>query len=184
MQCQTLLHPELTPWWSFLLADGAHHKKPHSPTHPKHARGLFQYPIRRFIVRSREVSKPRDWRIELSHHSKIWQAPQQHCCWGACPISKQYYNSNSRPRYLTGFYCKIINVYWNGALECLLLDSLIWIKNYILNFSLRCNYACISQLWRRFGETRAWVDNYVIIVLRMGVNILFIINTTITGMEL
>ena len=32
--CETLLHPELTPWWSFLLADGAHHKKPHSPTHP------------------------------------------------------------------------------------------------------------------------------------------------------
>ena len=31
---QTLLHPELTPWWSFLLAYGAHHKKPHSPTHP------------------------------------------------------------------------------------------------------------------------------------------------------
>ena len=34
-RCQTLLHPELTPWWSFLLADGAHHKKPHSPTHPR-----------------------------------------------------------------------------------------------------------------------------------------------------
>ena len=33
-QCQTLLHPELTPGWSFLLADGDHHKKPHSPTHP------------------------------------------------------------------------------------------------------------------------------------------------------
>ena len=32
-RCQTLLHPELTPWWSFLLDDGAHHKKPHSPTH-------------------------------------------------------------------------------------------------------------------------------------------------------
>ena len=32
-RCQTLLHPELTPWWSFLLADGAHHKKPYSPTH-------------------------------------------------------------------------------------------------------------------------------------------------------
>ena len=30
-QCQTLLHPELTPWWSFLLADGGHHKKPHTP---------------------------------------------------------------------------------------------------------------------------------------------------------
>ena len=34
-RCQTLLHPELTSWWSFLLADGARHKKPHSPTHPK-----------------------------------------------------------------------------------------------------------------------------------------------------
>ena len=33
-KCQTLLHPELTLWWPFLLADGAHHKKPHSPTHP------------------------------------------------------------------------------------------------------------------------------------------------------
>ena len=33
-RCRTLLHSELTPWWSFLLADGAHHKKPHSPTHP------------------------------------------------------------------------------------------------------------------------------------------------------
>ena len=31
---QILLHPELTPCWSFLFADGAHHKKPHSPTHP------------------------------------------------------------------------------------------------------------------------------------------------------
>ena len=27
---QVLLHPELTPWWSFLFANGAHHKKPHS----------------------------------------------------------------------------------------------------------------------------------------------------------
>ena len=26
-----LLHPELTRWWSFLFANGAHHKKPHSP---------------------------------------------------------------------------------------------------------------------------------------------------------
>ena len=34
-RCQTLLHPELTLWWSFLFADGAHHKKPHSPTHRK-----------------------------------------------------------------------------------------------------------------------------------------------------
>ena len=30
---QVLLHPELTPWWSFLFPDGVHHKIPHSPTH-------------------------------------------------------------------------------------------------------------------------------------------------------
>ena len=32
---QLVLHPVLTSWWSFLFADGAHRKKPHSPTHPK-----------------------------------------------------------------------------------------------------------------------------------------------------
>ena len=26
-RCQTLLHPELTPWWSFLLADGVSHSE-------------------------------------------------------------------------------------------------------------------------------------------------------------
>ena len=31
---QVLLHPELTPLWSFRFADGAHHKKPHFPSHP------------------------------------------------------------------------------------------------------------------------------------------------------
>ena len=41
--CQTLLHPELTPWWSFLLADGTHHKKPHSPTHPIHLPGANEF---------------------------------------------------------------------------------------------------------------------------------------------
>ena len=28
---QVLLHPELTPWWSFLFADGAHHKNLTAP---------------------------------------------------------------------------------------------------------------------------------------------------------
>ena len=31
---QVLLYPELTPWWSFLFADGAQRKKSHIPTHP------------------------------------------------------------------------------------------------------------------------------------------------------
>ena len=33
----------MTPWWSFLLADGAHHKKPHSPTHPIQSHYLNQW---------------------------------------------------------------------------------------------------------------------------------------------
>ena len=32
---QVLLHPELTPWWSSLFADSAHHKKLQSPIDPK-----------------------------------------------------------------------------------------------------------------------------------------------------
>ena len=44
-RCQTLLHPELTPWWSFLLTDGAHHKKPHSPTHPIFGTKLLLIPM-------------------------------------------------------------------------------------------------------------------------------------------
>ena len=32
-QIKLLHHQELTPWWSFLSADGAHHMKPHSSAH-------------------------------------------------------------------------------------------------------------------------------------------------------
>ena len=53
-------------------------------------RAPFQYPIRRLIVRSREVSKPRDLYLELSDRSEIWQAPWQHCYRGACQISNRY----------------------------------------------------------------------------------------------
>ena len=45
-------YPELTPWWSFLLADGAHHKKPHSPIHPTQIQRLsgFIGPVTRLQV--------------------------------------------------------------------------------------------------------------------------------------
>ena len=36
---QVLLHPELTPWWSFLFANGTHHKKETSQPHPPHSVG-------------------------------------------------------------------------------------------------------------------------------------------------
>ena len=43
---QVLLHPELTPWWSFLFADGAYHKKPHCPTHPQHFKVVYDFTYR------------------------------------------------------------------------------------------------------------------------------------------
>ena len=56
------------------------------------ARAPSQYPKRHLIVRSREVSKPRDLYLELSDRSEIWQALRQHCCRCACQISKWYDN--------------------------------------------------------------------------------------------
>ena len=78
----------------------------------------FQYPIRRLIVRSREVSKPRDRQFELLYRCEIWQARRQQCCRGACQISQRsdYAKYKSRgieiSRDLT--ISRLIG-YWNGA---------------------------------------------------------------------
>ena len=69
----------------------------------------FQYPIRRLIVRSREVSKPGDWLFKLSHRFEIWQALRQPCCRGACQISERSDNSKYKSRgfdTFAGFYSK------------------------------------------------------------------------------
>ena len=59
---------------------------------------LFQYPIRRLIVRCRGASKPRNLCLELFDRSEIWQAHRQQCCWDTCQISKRYNNSNYQYR--------------------------------------------------------------------------------------
>ena len=60
--------------------------------------GPFQYQIRRLIVRSREVSKPRDRQFELSHRIETWQAHRQQCCRRALQISGQSDNSEHKSR--------------------------------------------------------------------------------------
>ena len=55
---------------------------------------LFQYPMRRLIIKSRKVSKPRDLYFKLCDRSEIWQAPGQQCCRGAYHISKRFDNLN------------------------------------------------------------------------------------------
>ena len=52
-------------------------------------RTVFQYPIRHLIVRSRKVSKPRNWYVEYGDHSA-------HCYRCACPNSKRYHSLLTR----------------------------------------------------------------------------------------
>ena len=82
-------------------------------------RGPFQYPIRRFIIRSRKVSKARDWVLKCWNHFEIWQAPRQQYCRGACQISERSDNSKYKSRgfeTLRDLTIRRLIGYWNGAL--------------------------------------------------------------------
>ena len=61
-------------------------------------RAPSQYPKRRLFVRSREVSKPRDWYFKLTHRFEIWQAHRQQCWRSACQISERSGNSKYKSR--------------------------------------------------------------------------------------
>ena len=90
------------------------------PTSPRHCaaiRALFHYPIRRLIVRSHKVSKPRDLHLELYDRPEIWQAPRQQCCWCACQISKRCDNLSYQSRSFEASWDLTIRRligYWNG----------------------------------------------------------------------
>ena len=76
------------------------------------------YPKRRFIVRSREVSKSRDLYLELFDRSEIWQAHRQHCCRCACQISKRYVSLKYQSRgFETSRDLTIRRLfgYWDGS---------------------------------------------------------------------
>ena len=82
----------------------------------------FQYTKRRLFVRSREVSKPRDWYFKLLYRFEIWQAHRQHCCWSACQISEWSDNSKYKFRYfetLRDLTERRLFGYWDGALVTL-----------------------------------------------------------------
>ena len=96
------------------------------------SRAPSQYPKRRLFVRSREVSKPRDWYFKLSHRFEIWQAHRQQCCRSACQISERSDNSKYKSRGCETLrdLTKIrLFGYWDGALvPCHVVKSLqiIW----------------------------------------------------------
>ena len=101
------------------------------------------YPIRRLIIRFREVSNPWDLYLKLSDRSEIWQARRHHCCRGASQISKRCDDSNGQSRrFETSRDLTIRRLigYWNGAQEALtgsypfisclhLIDGCLHIKN-------------------------------------------------------
>ena len=87
-----------------------------STMHAQDIWALFQYLIRRLVVRSHEVVKPR-WSFISPHRFVIWQAHWQHCCQGACQISKRSYNSKYKCRgfeTLQDLTLRHHIRYWNG----------------------------------------------------------------------
>ena len=84
------------------------------------SRAPSQYPKRRLSVRSRKVSKPRDWYFKLSYRFEIWQAHRQHCCRSACQISERSDNSKYKSRgfeTLRDLTERRLFGYWDGALD-------------------------------------------------------------------
>ena len=78
-----------------------------------------QYPKRRLSVRSRKVSKPRDWYFKLSYRFEIWQAHRQQRCRSACQISERSDNSKYKSRgfeTLRDLTERRLFGYWDGAL--------------------------------------------------------------------
>ena len=100
-----------------------------------------QYAKRRLFVRSREVSKPRDWYFKLSYRFEIWQAHRQQCCRSACQISERLDNSKYKSR---GFETsrdltkRHLFGYWDGALVVLQRDLLhlqAWAELWSMRFN-------------------------------------------------
>ena len=78
-----------------------------------------QYPKRRLIVRSREVSKPRDWYFKLSCRFEIWQVHRQQCCRCASQISERSNNSKYNSRCFEtsrDLMLRRLFGFWDGAL--------------------------------------------------------------------
>ena len=121
-----------------------------------------QYPKRRLIERSREVSKSRDLYLELSDRSEIWQALRQHCCRCACQISKRYYNlkyqyrgfETSRDLTIRRFFG-----YWDGALGAS-LGLLSWcpILSQVTETYLKVGYLIILTYKQNIFNILTQVD--------------------------
>ena len=110
---------------------------------------LFQYSIRRLILRSLEASKPQDLYLELSCRFEIWQAPRQHRCRSACQISKwcsilKYQSCGSATTQDLTIRCVI--GYWNRAqlAKCYKIYSWSRLRTFV-HFWGWCILTCFSS---------------------------------------
>ena len=109
----------------------------------------FQYLTRLLVVRSREVSQPRNLYLKLSDRSEIWQAHRQHCC--RCAWSNRYDNWNCQSR---GFETSRD---WNGAQKTMSGKTIEYSKSspsklisifvheplpHICHFPIGCEHIC------------------------------------------
>ena len=138
-------------------------------------RALFQYPLRRLIVRSREVSKPRDRQFKLSYRCEIWLACRQQCCLCACQISQRSDYSKYKSRGVETSQDLMIRRligYWNGALLIWFPDNqahpltiFTWIRNPVKLCNARVHN--VLSWWQHFAHvtkvTMSWRENFVVI---------------------
>ena len=116
------------------------------------SRAPSQYPKRRLFVRSRKVSKPRDWYFKLSYRFEIWQAHRQQCCRSACQISERSDNSEYKSRgFETSRDLTIRRLfgYWDGAQVSRAGTGLI------ITSHRYCYYICF---WHSRPLRAQWVD--------------------------
>ena len=153
-----------------------------------------QCPKRRLFVRSRKVSKPRDWYFKLSYRFEIWQAHRQHCCRSACQISERSDNSKYTSRgfeTLRDLTKRRLFGYWDGAqVTCPthMLAPRVCISEYwhievaVLLFYFICPThmlaprVCISEYWHI--EVAVLLFYFIRTVLYMN----FVYKGTVSGL--
>ena len=119
-------------------------ERAHSNLRDHGGRAPSLYPKRRLSVKSRKVSKPRDWYFKLPYRFEIWQAHRQHCCRSACQISERSDNSKYKSRgfeTLRDLTERRLFGYWDGPCKSV---SVRCIK-YILWPYTRCIAYSIPQ---------------------------------------
>ena len=126
---------------------------------------LFQFPIKCLIVRSREVSKPRDLYSKLFDRSEIWQARRQHRCRSACQISKRRDDLNCQSHGFETLWDLTIRHligYWNCTHYIWVYSTLCSISDHVYQYMFGILLSDLNNLTirkiQRFTHWRCGMD--------------------------